>query len=1131
VQIRFLLGPAGSGKTLRCLSEIRAALRASADGPDLILLAPKQATFQLERQLLAGNELQGYTRLHIFSFERLARFVFEKLNQPTPQLLNEEGRVMVLRSLLAKKREHLKLFRASARLTGFAQQLSRALRELQRNQLTPESLNKLASDVKANAGLSLKLQDLATLLQHYLDWLAAHDLQDADCLLGVAAELLDEGPKSKVQSLETTDLFEIRNLKFGISNLWLDGFAELSPQELDLLAAIMPHCESTTLAFCIDHEPKAEISWLSHWSGVARTVRETKKRLEKLSGAKISVELLPRDPVKNRFATNPVLAHLENFWAEPKPYANETGDSLRLVTCANPEAEAVMAARGILHFIRTPRTDAQPNRFRDCAVIVRKLEGYHEALQRVFARYEIPFFLDRRESVSHHPLAELTRSALRTIAFQWPHEDWFAALKTGFLPAEETEIDRLENQALARGWRGAVWQQPIQIPDDAPLASQLEAIRKKIIPPFLALARHITDNQNRPTGAQLADALRKFWEALKVEQRLDEWADSISNDEQMNLWLENVALAFPDEALTLREWMPILEAGLSNLTVGVIPPALDQVLVGAIDRSRNPDIKLALVLGLNETVFPAPPEPTALLSDLDEAELEKRAVVLSTNTHRQLSRERYLAYIACTRARERLVLSCSQFDANDTPLNSSPFVSTIRQLFPMLTLEILPRTLDWREAEHANELIAPLIEHQKSEIQNQKWESLAALPGLSAVCERLQLLQNPELEESLAPELAERLYGKTLQTSVSRLEQFAACPFKFFVHSGLRAEERKKFELDVREQGSFQHDALKLFHEHLASEKKRWRDVTPLEARKLIGDIAKALAITYRDGLLQTSEQTRFMARVLTESLQDFIETLVSWMRGQYQFDPVVVELGFGRGQTSPAWELDLENGHRLAIDGRIDRVDICRDEKTGEVFCVVLDYKSSEKKLEPILIEHGLQLQLLTYLNVLRRWPNIQETFSASQLVPAGVFYVNLRGRYAGESNRSDALMEVEDARRLAYQHRGRFDATVLQKLDMTAKADQFKYRLKKDGAPYRNSTDPMSTAEFEALLDAVEENLKRLGREIFSGLAKVSPYRKSSLTACEQCDYQAICRIDLWTHRFRMLKTSEAVNETEPD
>src|SRR5262245_65095694 len=79
VQIRFLLGPAGSGKTHRCLTEIRDALRASAEGPPLLLLTPKQATFQLERQLLADPSLPGYTRLQILSFQRLAEFIVSHL--------------------------------------------------------------------------------------------------------------------------------------------------------------------------------------------------------------------------------------------------------------------------------------------------------------------------------------------------------------------------------------------------------------------------------------------------------------------------------------------------------------------------------------------------------------------------------------------------------------------------------------------------------------------------------------------------------------------------------------------------------------------------------------------------------------------------------------------------------------------------------------------------------------------------------------------------------------------------------------------------------------------------------------------------------------------------------------------
>src|SRR5258708_35507557 len=172
MQAQLLLGPAGSGKTFRCLAEIRQALSGAPEGPPLLLIAPKQTTYQLERELLADGSLPGYTRLQILSFERLAHRVFEMLHLPAPDLLDEEGRVMIRRGLLAKKKNELKLFRASARLTGFARQLSQVLHEFQSLRLTPQSLNEIAAKMDAASGLASKLQDLATLFQHYLDWLA-----------------------------------------------------------------------------------------------------------------------------------------------------------------------------------------------------------------------------------------------------------------------------------------------------------------------------------------------------------------------------------------------------------------------------------------------------------------------------------------------------------------------------------------------------------------------------------------------------------------------------------------------------------------------------------------------------------------------------------------------------------------------------------------------------------------------------------------------------------------------------------------------------------------------------------------------------------------------------------------------
>jgi len=258
VQARFLLGPAGSGKTFRCLEEIRAALRENPDGPPLILLAPKQATFQLERQLLAGGEISGYTRLHIFSFDRLARFVLDNLHIAPPKLLSDEGRIMVLRALLMRHEGELELFGRSARRPGFAQELSALLAELQQQQFTPAKLRELAAEDKLRRELRDKLHDLGLLAEKYGDWLRAHELQDANHLLDFATAALRQE-------------FRISNSKFQIESLWLDGFAEMTPQELDLLAAILPFCEKATLAFCLESEPAAETSWLSIWSSVGKT--------------------------------------------------------------------------------------------------------------------------------------------------------------------------------------------------------------------------------------------------------------------------------------------------------------------------------------------------------------------------------------------------------------------------------------------------------------------------------------------------------------------------------------------------------------------------------------------------------------------------------------------------------------------------------------------------------------------------------------------------------------------------------------------------------------------------------------------------------------------------------------------
>src|SRR5206468_6536618 len=88
---------------------------------------------------------------------------------------------------------------------------------------------------------------------------------------------------------------------------------------------------------------------------------------------------------------------------------------------------------------------------------------------------------------------------------------------------------------------------------------------------------------------------------------------------------------------------------------------------------------------------------------------EAEGVFLGPNKLAQLGHERYYGYIACTRARRRLVLTCAQRDANDRALNPSPFLAHLKRLFPSLEVQKLVEPEQWLASEHACELLAPLL--------------------------------------------------------------------------------------------------------------------------------------------------------------------------------------------------------------------------------------------------------------------------------------------------------------------------------------------------------------------------------------------------------------------------------------
>jgi len=702
-------------------------------------------------------------------------------------------------------------------------------------------------------------------------------------------------------------------------------------------------------------------------------------------------------------------------------------------------------------------------------------------------------------------------------------------------------------------------------------------LRKKIARPFRQFADELDVTLRQPNGIELGAAIRGLWDELSVAQTIQEWSeqardtkapstssrDSVVQSEihaqafpLMEEWLDNLELAFENSRLPLGDWIPVVEAGLANLTAGVIPLALDEVLIGQVDRSRNPNLEMALVLGLNETLFPAPPPSPVLLSEHDRGALSALGLRLGLGQREQIGLERFLGYIACTRARQRLVLTYSHRDLAGQPLNPSPFIHHLQRLFPELEPERVSGALDWRESVHPSELVVPVLknrgkdnggEHQfaatggkrrtqtagtqaeldlasSSTIHHPSSRSLAmlgTLPLFAPVLERWDRIVASRGVARLSPGLAEKIYGPELKTSISNLEDYAACPFKFFVVRGLRAEERQEFEVDRRERGSFQHEILMEFHRCLQAEKKRWRDLAPAQAREAVARIGAEVRQHFRDGLFASTPDRRFTAQALIERLQRFIEVLVEWA-AHYQFEPQAVELGFGLdGDGLKPWRLDLGDNHALLLRGRIDRIDLHRH-SNGEAYVVVIDYKAGGQKLEQVKLVNGLDLQLLAYLAVLRDASNAEQVLSAAKLIPAGAFYVGLRNNAGSGPNRLEVLAQTREARRTSYQHRGRFRADLLDVFDSRgeAKGEQFRYSRNQDGSFRKKGNELLPPRDFLALVDLVQNFLRQYGRQIYEGDVRVAPFRYKEENACEWCQYRAICRFDPWVEQYRVLR-----------
>ena len=1147
--VRFVIGRAGSGKTARCFNSIVEGLRADPLGSPIYWILPKQATFQAERELTCATDLGGFCRARVLSFDLLGRDVLADCGACATAEVTDLGRQMVIGHLLRKHQPQLAFFGSAAHRAGLAAELDDAFGEIERSGKTVADLLGVIDDLHTTGPADIEARSLLTKLRDL------HLLYEAyTTFLGQERVDLHRRATQVLASIERCSLFQG-------ATVYVDGFYQFTDFERRILAVLGKIAKRVEITVLVD--PDSPIVKNPHLQpdelSLFHTTEETYRRLWFTFSEN---DVLVDDPVVlrkvTRFAENPTLAGLEKGLFAPSAKVTKRSVGVELIEAFDRRAEVDAAARMIRRL-----TTRGGLRLRDIGVFLRDLEDYHELIDASFREHEIPYFVDRRRTAAHHPLLQLTRNAFLVAQQNWAHVPMMTILKTGLAGLQLDEADELENYVLLHRIRGGdIWakQQPWEFRRELTLGSdeedpapaerielrRINALRDTIVDGLRPFVRKIQAAE-KLTVREIVGELFALFERFKVRRTITYWINKAEAEgkfeqrgEHEQVWTELVDLfdqmidLLGDEQVTLEDFLEILDSGLDRFDLALTPPTVDQVIVGQIDRTRSPQLRAAILLGVNEGVFPRLARPDSILSDAERRTLRERSIEIEPDTERRLLNETLFGYIAFTRASDRLFITRSMSDDAGRPMGPSPFWRRVVQLCPDAPIDAIPRDQQLAPPRIGTprQLVTSLMHWVRNLDGNDvpssdDWPALYDWLATHECCDDMIDVMRFRAWKALSyanvatlgQDVAADLFRSPLNASVSRIETFATCPFKHFVRYGLQLREREAEEVTALDLGNIYHQILERLVKQMLQSRQDWTELSPAACEETIRTCARDVGKALRGELMLSSARNKYLLSRIERTLGQ----VVAGQRAAAQrnkLKPAFAELAFGRsdGRSQlPAFSVKTPRGNELLLHGKIDRVDLVENSAEFAIY----DYKLTGNTLSLERVYYGISLQLLTYLLVLQA---SGQELVGRPITPVAAFYLRLLRKLENVKHPDDALPPDDPAFDLQVKPRGIFDAEHVTCLDSNltsgSASDVIACRINKDGSfGNRNSSDVAETSEFRALLEHVRKRIGELGDQIIAGQAAVTPYRINRKTPCPTCEFRAVCRFDVAVNHYTIL------------
>ncbi|MDO5555789.1 MAG: helicase-exonuclease AddAB subunit AddB [Clostridia bacterium] len=1069
--LRLIYGKAGTGKSEFCLKEIKEKLEKNL-AQKIYIIVPEQFSYATEKRLLEALSNGSTVNAEVITFKRMAYRVFSEIGGINKTNLSKTGKAMLISYILEKNKSKLNFLGK----TNDIDLMLRTITELKKHNISTSILKEQIKKTN-NDYLKLKLEDIYEIYEKYQETIANNYIDEDDILTILGTNI----KKSEM---------------FDNSVVYIDEFSGFTTQEYIIIEEILKKAKNVSIVICTDSlqinkNPENDIFYPSK--------QVVEKLINHCKNAKVKLEEPLELKNKFRFKNNELKFLEENIYNSKYKIYDEKVNYIHLQLCSNPYTEIENVANTIIKLVRDKNI-----RFKDISILTKNIQDYIEVILAVFSKFDIPIFIDNKKELSDNILVKYVLAIFEVLAKNWSSSAVWSYIKTGFVDIKREDIYILENYCKKWNIKGNKWyKEDWKYDSQNKDIEKLNELRKKVVTPLIKFKQKL---ENKKNATEITKALYQFLEENNIKAILEEKIENLKIEQEIRYaneyissWnilmdiLDEIKLVFENQNITFEDYRKILKSGLETSAVGAIPEAIDQVIVGDVERSRNHKVKTLFILSLNDGIFPNSNFTEGFLNDQDRQYLKEHGIEIAKGTVENIYEDRFNTYKAFATAENDIYLSYISSDKEGKAKRPSILINKVKKIFPQLKQKsnIIKEDINISVPKATfGELLANIRNLKNGKKVNQIWNDVYIWymkneewkPKLTKA---INGYNNKNKPDKISEENIKKLYGNTLKTSVSKLEQYKKCPFSFHLKYGLKLKEKEEFRIKPIDTGSFMHDIIDTFFANV----KNVKNITEQEVEKKVIEIIDEKLNLDKNYLFTSTP--KFI--VLTNRLKKVIIQSIKYIVYQIQnsdFEILENEFEFKR---------KLDN---IEITGKIDRIDELNTDN-GK-YIRIIDYKSSNKDIDLNELIVGTQLQLITYLDSMA---------VIKQSQPAGMLYFSLIDPII-KVNKNKTDDEIKDEIKKKFRMNGMIlaDINIIRKMDKKldkGASSNIPVYVDKEGNISKAKSNILTKEQFTNIQKTAEKIIKEIAKQILDGNIDIKPvyYKKSKIDVCKYCEYKSIC------------------------